>query len=132
MGKEELVTLSPMKVRVDITLMKDGRIRIHNRLAKRFDICEGDAIEVMQYGVETVMRVMKNPDKELYGGTLYRASKKGLVLQWRDIALTRKLMKDGERCCQFRCGDPIDYNGIQLIPIITRKNYYNGNKTDTT
>lgn len=129
---ERLITLSPMKVKIDITLISDGRIRLHKGLVSRYGIEVGDGIELMRFGVETVIRIVKQPDPEVYDGLLYKACKNGKVLQTRNICITRSIIPEGVGQCSFRCGDPIEFNGHTLIPIITRKNYYNGNKTDTT
>ena len=127
--KTELVTLSGMRVKTDITVYSGGCIRFGSHIVQSLGMHEGDGVELVRYGVELMLCVVRKPDTKKYGNLLVRSSRGGRTMQLHNKAMASVIL--GEyKYGKYRCGELMEINGRTYAPIITRRNY--GIEADTT
>ena len=69
--------MSGMRVKTDITVYSGGCIRFGSHIVQSLGMCEGDGVELVRYGVELMLCVVRKPDTQKYGNLLVRSSRGG-------------------------------------------------------
>ena len=113
------------KVRTDLTVKRDGTIRISPALVKKLRAKVGDALELVHIGVEVMLTVFNKSDGAPLCGTLRRTAKTGDTLQLNSCGFADAVLEDSEIIGKYRSGEPTVINDRILVPIITRRNYAN-------
>lgn len=117
------------KVRTDLTVKRDGTIRLSPALTRKLNASVGDAVELVCIGVEVMLTVRKEQDDAPIIGKLIRTAKVGDTLQFCSRDFADAILQDSEIIGKYRSGEPTVINDRILIPIITRRNY--ANQADT-
>ena len=121
--------MSGMRVKTDITVYSGGCIRFGSHIAQSLGMCEGDGVELVRYGVELMLCVVRKPDTQKYGNLLVRSSSGGRTMQLHNKAMASVILGE-DKFGKYRCGELMEINGKTYAPIITRRNY--GIKANTT
>lgn len=125
---EERILYTP-KVRTELFVRNSGLIRLSPSLVSRLGVKSGDAIELMQFGVELMLTGLKQGIEQPLQGTLVRVTSLGNTLQLYSRDLANLILANGDMVGKYRCGDAIKINKRIFVPIITRKNYANQTNT---
>ena len=127
--KTELVTLSGMRIKTDITVYSGGCIRVGSPIVPARGMPEGAGGEVVGYADELMLCVVRKPDTKKYGNLLVRSSRGGRTMQLHNKAMASVILGE-DKYGKYRCGELMEINGRTYAPIITRRNY--GIEADTT
>ena len=121
--------MSGMRIKTDITVYSGGCIRFGSHIVQSLGMREGDGVELVRYGVELMLCVVRKPDTKKYGNLLVRSSRGGRTMQLHNKAMASVILGE-DKYGKYRCGELMEINGRTYAPIITRRNY--GIEADTT
>lgn len=120
-------TIYKPKIKTDLTVRRDGVVRISSNLARKLKAKAGDVLELVRDGVEVMLTVGEH-NEGVVSGKLLKASQYGETLQFNSTNFAKSIINETDTIGKYRTGDVVTINNRIYVPIITRKNY--ANQTD--